>query len=659
MADSGTYTQDVYQRRSQIAQKLLEQARGNPSRNWAEGLGNLSETALGAFQQAKADAQQKVDEYKGKKELNEALGLPAPPPPSLGSSGASQIAGVFGMDWPSVDAAAAPQQTGFQKIASLFNGGGGPTTPAVAAPVAGPPPTDQAAYALPPAAPPAAAPPTFRPGITAPATDGAPDYSKAIAGIESGGAYDKLGPVVKSGDRAYGKYQVMGNNIPEWTTQVLGKPMTPAEFLANPDAQEAVFKSKFGDYVQKYGPEGAAKAWFAGEKGMNNPNAKDVLGTTVAGYADKFNRALGGPPPEITTGQSIPPSSGPGAVFNSLDAAADIPPSSGPGAVFNSLDAAANSPAAPQIASALAATPAQGVAPPTAPPASGGLLAGVPRDKKLQIAQMLSSTNPTVRAMGSTIMQQALKPETTDEIKEYNLYATQAAARGEKPLPFFDYKAGLKKAGAVNVTTNIEKPELAFDTEAGKLQAKRFDELAADGQTAKQMVSDIQTLTDLGKNIGTGKTAEFKAAIGPYAEALGLKIDGLSDIQAYEAVVNRLAPNLRVKGSGAQSDMELKNFLKSLPSLGNTPEGNEIASSVLTGLQENKIRAAEIGSKALTKEISRSDAEKQLRELPDPMIRYREYMKANRGAPTATGDKPAAPDKAAIEAEMRRRGLLK
>jgi hypothetical protein len=144
--------------------------------------------------------------------------------------------------------------------------------------------------------------------------------------------------------------------------------MTPEQFLSNPDAQEAVFKAKFGDYVQKYGPEGAAKAWFAGEKGMNNPNAKDVLGTTVAGYGQKFTQALGPQvPPEITGGQS----------------------------------------AAPQIASALAA-PAGTAPSPAAAPA--GVLAGVPQEAKLQIARLLSSNNPTAKAMGTALLQSQMAP---------------------------------------------------------------------------------------------------------------------------------------------------------------------------------------------------------------------------------------------------------
>ncbi len=127
-----------------------------------------------------------------------------------------------------------------------------------------------------------------------PVTPQAGDYGGAISSIESGGKYDLLGPVTKTGDRAYGKYQVMGANVPEWSKEVLGKPLTPQQFTQDSAAQDAIFKAKFDQYVQKYGPEGAARAWFAGEGGMNDPNRKDQLGTTVAGYGQKFAQALGG-----------------------------------------------------------------------------------------------------------------------------------------------------------------------------------------------------------------------------------------------------------------------------------------------------------------------------------------------------------------------------
>ena len=121
---------------------------------------------------------------------------------------------------------------------------------------------------------------------------GGGDYAGAISKIESGGNYGELGPVTKSGDRAYGKYQIMGNNIPEWSRAALGRPVTTQEFLANPQLQDTIFQHRFGQYAQKYGPSGAARAWFAGEGGMNNPNAKDQLGTSVADYERKFNSGL-------------------------------------------------------------------------------------------------------------------------------------------------------------------------------------------------------------------------------------------------------------------------------------------------------------------------------------------------------------------------------
>lgn len=130
-------------------------------------------------------------------------------------------------------------------------------------------------------------------------------YRRGISGIESGsgeGRYDALGPTTATGDRAYGRYQVMGANIPGWTKRALGRSMTAAEFLSDPAAQDKVFDFIFGEYVKKYGKEGAAKAWFAGEGGMNNNSASDSIpgvhrGLTVGQYGARFMAGLGATSP--------------------------------------------------------------------------------------------------------------------------------------------------------------------------------------------------------------------------------------------------------------------------------------------------------------------------------------------------------------------------
>lgn len=123
-----------------------------------------------------------------------------------------------------------------------------------------------------------------------------PAWANAIASIESqgSGGYSAVGPQTAKGNRAYGKYQVMDFNIPTWTQKHLGQKLTPEQFLASPEAQDAVFQGEFGASVQKYGnPQDAASVWFTGRPASQGAGRSDILGTTGAEYVNKFNSALG------------------------------------------------------------------------------------------------------------------------------------------------------------------------------------------------------------------------------------------------------------------------------------------------------------------------------------------------------------------------------
>lgn len=123
-----------------------------------------------------------------------------------------------------------------------------------------------------------------------------PNWANAIASIESqgSGGYSAVGPRTAKGNRAYGKYQVMDFNIPAWTKKHLGRELSPEQFLNSPEAQDAVFQGEFGSSVQKYGnPQDAASVWFTGRPASQGAGRSDILGTTGAGYVNKFNAALG------------------------------------------------------------------------------------------------------------------------------------------------------------------------------------------------------------------------------------------------------------------------------------------------------------------------------------------------------------------------------
>ena len=118
-------------------------------------------------------------------------------------------------------------------------------------------------------------------------------FAHAIGQVESSGRYDAVGPETGKG-RAYGKYQVMDFNIGPWTREVLGAELSSKEFLANPRAQDAVFRAKFGQSLAKHGnPEDAASIWFTGRPLSQGKNRQDVTGTTGSEYVNRFRSHLG------------------------------------------------------------------------------------------------------------------------------------------------------------------------------------------------------------------------------------------------------------------------------------------------------------------------------------------------------------------------------
>ncbi|RVO38526.1 hypothetical protein CN093_17525 [Sinorhizobium meliloti] len=148
------------------------------------------------------------------------------------------------------------------------------------------------------------------------ASGGSGSYRDAIASIESAGSggYKAVGPTHPKMGRALGRYQIMEANIGPWSREVLGREVSPDEFMANPELQDAIFDGKFQGYVQQFGPEGAAQAWFAGPGGVGKTNRKDSLGTDVGTYGRKFMSALGpqGQPQQVA---SADPSAAFGAVL--------------------------------------------------------------------------------------------------------------------------------------------------------------------------------------------------------------------------------------------------------------------------------------------------------------------------------------------------------
>ena len=118
------------------------------------------------------------------------------------------------------------------------------------------------------------------------------------AAVESGNNPRITGKVIPSGpyagDKAYGLYQVMGKNVPDWTEKALGRRMTPDEFLEDTEAQHAVYNKIAGDNLRKYGniPD-AASVWASGRPLSGNTTRDLVSGVPTSGYVSNFMKRMG------------------------------------------------------------------------------------------------------------------------------------------------------------------------------------------------------------------------------------------------------------------------------------------------------------------------------------------------------------------------------
>lgn len=121
----------------------------------------------------------------------------------------------------------------------------------------------------------------------------------AISQQESGGNYKAVGPNV-NGDHAYGKYQVMGANIPSWTREALGHSLTIQQWLNDPAAQEKTIAHKLGGYYAKYGAAGAAAMWYSGQPDPNKTYGNPPVYKYVKSVLALMARAPG------NAGQGLP-----------------------------------------------------------------------------------------------------------------------------------------------------------------------------------------------------------------------------------------------------------------------------------------------------------------------------------------------------------------
>lgn len=512
-----------------------------------------------------------------------------------------------------------------------------------------------------------------------PSSAGGSSYRDAIASIESAGSgdYKAVGPTHPKLGRALGRYQVMEANVGPWSREALGREVSPEEFLASPEIQDAVFDHRFGQYAQQNGPEGAAQAWFAGPGGVGKLDRKDSLGTTVANYSSKFRQALGD-----TQVASLDPSVGmaPQAGQPVEQVAATLaqrhgqPPMQAPADLSMTMGA---QPLTPEQAAQYGAFPP---APP--PPVAGGGVQQVaqvmgqggqginpallnhlanpylPEGYKAvlgailerQLGQMMPEpteygfmelpdgtvvrTDPRSGTAEPAFRGQPKPPEMPSEVREYNFYVEDETKAGRKPLGFNDWRLQGKKAGATTVTVGGEPSDGALRKKLDEKTGELWSSYQETGATSAAMAQDMQVLDELIK----------VAPQGPVSGRLAEMFPGFSSAgDAFQSVVKRVAPTLRAPGSGATSDIEYDGMLRSLPALRNRPEANAMIASIMKAKAALNVERSGVIDAYGRGEISAGEARSRIAEIDKRSILTPEMKQAIEGLGETPDNQPPEP----------------
>ncbi len=323
--------------------------------------------------------------------------------------------------------------------------------------------------------------------------------------------------------------------------------------------------------------------------------------TPAPSFADRFSAANGAPPPAAP----------PGAVANV--SAALNPSAGGP-------TAAPPPPAPVQVAqNAPAGLPGQ-------------------TDNKAAIAKMLQDKNPYVRKMGiqlgtGLIQKQLEGDKPTDEMREYSLYRQQGGKDS-----FFDYKSGLKKAGAQNIQLNNTINPIV------KGVGERFNDSM---ETAKASIPQIQGIHEARKALDegaiTGLGADPKLFLAKAANLFGLDEKSASNTEvARSAIGNSVLA--KAKTLGANPSNTDRDYIEKV--VGGQIQLEEPSIRRLLDMQEKWARQAiqranAEGLKLLKAQPKELESIAPLLSVQEPPS-YDEFLKANprTAAQTATGAAP-------------------
>ena len=289
---------------------------------------------------------------------------------------------------------------------------------------------------------------------------------------------------------------------------------------------------------------------------------------------------------------------------------------------------------------------------------------GVTPDRRAQLIQALSQTKAGAPYAQAMVMQQLQKEQNMARPlseQEKGIYPGAVAIKstGEPIFPPPSTNVALNANNSAETTYSKGKAE----------QALKLEESNNKAIGERQRVEMFKGLVN---QFETGKLAPAQATVGAWGQALGIDPKTLAKLGVPEnapvtgQLIEAMSNEMTLSKIGGEGGMPANNFsntdrdflVKAGPNLANTPGANKIMLEVKSRVLDRELERGamwdEYRANGKSFEVFERDWRKKVKEGPNLFDDIPDMVKQ------LSGTQPAgAPDSAAIEQEMRRRGLLK
>lgn len=275
--------------------------------------------------------------------------------------------------------------------------------------------------------------------------------------------------------------------------------------------------------------------------------------------------------------------------------------------------------------------------------------------RNLLAAGDLSGAN-SVATIGQTLG--GGKP--TDEMREYSLYKQQGGTGS-----FFDYKTGLKRAGATRINNSVTTGDNAYSKVLNENEAKRFLGFQKAAQTSQGMLNTLGVMDNLMKdpNFTSGAGAErFSLPLRQAISQLGGDPKAAASMETFRALANKATLDIMGGSLGAGISNGDRDFVvNQVPGLGNTPEGNRQLIGILQKVNQRTIQVAKFAREYAKQNGGKLDSgfDDQLQAWAEknPLFPQQQQQQSQPQPQQIAPQAAPSFDRGAIQQELQRRGV--